>query len=408
MMRHLFLAPLGSAFGEVLHGIRLARGLAERGHGVVFLAPARLHPLLEGEPVAFGRIDLALPHLDRQLPALIGRQRCDTLVLVDAAAVGKTAHALRLDPRAFTQPGVPVIALDCWNLPAQPVAWDYGSHRETLSPEFHQLERRLVTVPIAPPDAPGGFAAIPSLAPLSAAERAQLRGELGLGADDRLILWPSASWQHAENHEHPELARLAGALPALILPHLARLGPRVHVVHVGPLPFPGGAAAPQYRFSSQLAPRAFERLVGAADLVLGFNAVASSLATAIAARTPIVLGASMLRARSLEEAAGALGDRLSPAVRGWLAELLPHVPLRPMRAWPLGLDALLAPTLAGNPFYAAMQVADPLDETAFVEACRALLFDPAAADALRQRQDAYHRAVMRLPSGPERLLSCLP
>jgi len=402
-MRHLFLAPLGSAFGEVLQGVRLAAGLRRAGHDVVFLAPARLHTLVDSAPVTFGRIDMALPRLDQQLPGLLRRLRCDTLVLVDAAAVGKVVRALGLAPTAFTRADVPVIALDCWNLPEIPLRWDYGSHSEILGPEFHRLKRRLLPVPVAPPDVVGGFAALPVLPQLSDAERRRDRAELGLSDDDRLILWPSATWQHAENQTHPRLSRLAGALPGLILPHLAKLGRRVKILHVGPLPF-APAETRGYRFMPQVEPRRFERLVTAADLLLSFNAVATSLATGVAARVPIVLGTSALAAETMDDAERALGPRLAPAVRAWIAA---NLPLHAMRAWPLGLDALLRATLADNPFYTAMRVADPLDEGGFVAACAELLFEPAAAAALRQRQEDYQERVGSLPSGTERFLSLL-
>src|SRR5262249_34818146 len=160
-MRLLFLAPLGSAFGEALQGVRLAAGLREAGHDVVFLAPAKLHSLVEGVAVTFGRIDMALAHLDQELPRVIRRLGCDALVLVDAGAVGKVVRALGLDAAAFTRAEVPTIALDCWNLPEIPSAWDYGAHSETLGREFHRLRRRLLPVPFAPPDADGGYAALP-------------------------------------------------------------------------------------------------------------------------------------------------------------------------------------------------------------------------------------------------------
>ncbi len=404
-MRHLFLAPLGSAFGEALHGIRLAAGLRQAGHDVVFLAPAKLHTLVDSVPVTFGRIDLALPRLDKELPGLIRRLRCDTLVLIDAAAVGKVVRALALDATAFTRPDVPVIALDCWNLPEIPSAWDYGSHSETLSREFHRLKRRLLPVPVAPPDVEGGFAALPALAEPSGAERGRAREELGLSADDRLVLWPSATWQHAENHTDATLARLAGALPGLILPRLDALGRRVKILHVGAMPFASAEAlAPRYRFMAQVAPRRFERLVSSADLLLSFNAIATSLATGVAARVPIVLAMSPLSATTEAEADAALGPHATPAVRAFVAASLP---LRPMRAWPLGLDRILAPTLADNPFYTAMRVTDVLDEAGFVAACRELLFDPGAAAALRRRQDDYRRRVASLPLGHERFLSLL-
>jgi len=394
-VRHLFLAPLASAYGELLQGIRLAEGLHRAGHEVVVLAPARLHALVESAPVTFGRIDLALPHLDEQMAGLIARLRCDTLVLVDAAAVGKVVGALHLDALAFTQPSVPVLALDCWNLPATPLPWDYGPRSETLRPEFHQLRRRLVPVPVGPPDAAGAYNALPAVV---ATDRQRVRGELGLSADDRLILWPSAGWQHVENQTDPRLGRLAAGLPALILPHLAALGGRVKVLHVGPLPYaPDGT--PGHRFQPQVAPRRFEELVAAADLLLGFNAVATSLATAVAAGVPILLGMTELQASILEEAKG-----FSPSVRAWIAA---HLPLPRLRAWPLSLDGFLSPALAGNPLYRALRVADPLDEDGFIAACRELLFDEAAAAALRHREEQYRQQVASLPSATERFLSLL-
>ena len=399
-MRHLFVAPLGSAFGEALHGIRIARQLVAAGHEVVVLAPAAMHPLIDDAPVMFGRIDLALPHLDAQLGGLIRRLRCDTVVLVDAAAVGKVARALHLDVRAFTHPGVPVIALDCWNLPAQPIVWDYGVHAtEMLSREIHAIERRLIPVPIAALDTPGGFAALPVIAPSSRDERIAVRAELGLHADDRLIVWPSASWQHAESHTDPKLASLAAALPALILPRLDRLGPSVHIAHVGPHPFADAVAhATRYRYLAQLAPRRFERLIAAADLVIGFNMIASSIATAIAARTPVLVGTSEIAATTTE------GLDVPVAVR---AALDANLPLTPILAWPLRLDTVLGPTLSANPLLDAIRRVEVFDEAAYVRGCRELLFDSVSADAHRHRQDGYARRVAALPAGHERLIALL-
>lgn len=370
-MRHLFLAPLASAFGEALHGVRLALALVDAGHEVVFLGPARLHVLVEregGRRLTFGRIDAALPRLDVEVVDLLARLRCDTLVLVDAAAVGKVAAALRLDVAAFTRPGIPVLALDCWNLPRTPWVWDYGPVSEVLHPAFHELARRLVPVPTAHPDVPGGYAALPSVSPMSPAERVAERSALGVGADERLVVWPTAPWQHVEGQENPILGEIARRLPGAIVPRLARLGARI--VHVGPWPLP--VESPGLRHLPPLPPPAFERLLGAADLLLGFNAIASSLATAVAARLPVLLGQ------------------------------LPR-----LRAWPLSLEGVLGGMVQGNPFYDALRVVDAADGDAFLAAARALLFDDTEVAALRARQDAYAARVAALPGGLARFVSLL-
>ena len=405
-MRHMFLAPLRSAFGETLHGIRIARQLIEIGDEVVLLAPAAIRTLIDDARVTFGRIDQGLPNLDKQIGGLIRRMKCSSLVLVDAAAVAWIVRALGLESRPFTHPDVPVVALDCWNLPTEPNAWEYSAQTvEALPPEFHQIERRLIPVPIATPDVAGGFTAMPEIAALATEQRAHVRAELGIGASDRLILWPTASWQSADLHTDPGLVRLAAALPALILPRLDRLGSRVHIVHVGPTAFPDAAQlAPRYRFLSHLAPRKFEQLVGAADLLLGFNSSATSIATAIATRTPILLGTTTLRAADMSEVERALGDVMTPEVRSVIAA---NLPIAPICAWPLRLGAVFARLFANNPLEDAICRADPFDEGAYVEACRALLFDTAVADALRDRQDAYQRRVSALPAGHEQLRSLI-
>ena len=359
-MRHLFLAPLASAYGEALHGARIARALCAAGDEVVFVAPAAMHALVQ-PPVLFGRVDLALPKLDSELRDLLARMRCDSLVLVDAAAVGKVCRAFGLDVQAFVAPGVPVAALDCWDLPAEPVAWEYGEQTELLAPEFHALPR-CVPVPIARPDAAGAFCALPTLGDRETGRDA-MRAELGLGPADQLVVWPTASWQHAANHRDATLARRCDELPARVLPRIAALGPRVHLVHVGPLPFAN--APPRYRHVAQLPPARYEALIAAADLLLCFNAAATSLATAIAASTPVVL---------------AVGAR--------------------QFAWPLALDRVLAPVLANNPLLGAVRHVDVADDLAFSAACRELLAHPGM---LRDAQASYARTVRALPAGAEQL-----
>ena len=361
-MRHLFLAPLASAYGEALHGARIARALCAAGDEVVFIAPAAMHALA-APPLLFGRVDLALPKLDVELRDLLARMRCDSLVLVDAAAVGKVCRAFGLAVEAFVAPGVPVAALDCWDLPATPVAWEYGERREELALEFHALPR-CVPVPVARPDAAGGFCALPALA---STDRAAVRAELGLGPADQLVVWPTASWQHAASHRDATLARRCDELPARVLPRIAALGSRVHLVHVGPLPF--ADPPPRYRHVAQLPPAHYEALIAAADLLLCFNAAASSLATAIAASTPVVLAVG----------AG-------------------------QYAWPLALDRVLAPVLANNPLLAAVRHVDGADELAFAAACRELLAHPSL---LRDAQAGYARTVRALPSGADRLRALL-
>ncbi len=80
------------------------------------------------------------------------------------------------------------------------------------------------------------------------------------------------------------------------------------------------------------------------------------------------------------------------------APLAALLPLRPFRVWPLGLHDFLAPVLRDNPYLGAIDLVELLDEEAFVDTCRRLLFDPAARAAAAARRAAYVATVTQLPS----------
>lgn len=398
------LAPLGSAFGEALHAVRIARALVATGDDVVLLAPAALETAIADAPITFGRIDRVLPRLDLEVTAELRRLRCDSLVLVDLAAVDKVVRAFGLELSAFLDATVPVVALDCWDLPPTPVDWAYGTHGERTSAASHAFARRLVPVPIARPTTRGAFDALPTLGPASQTARATLRAELGIPPGDKLVLWPTATWQHGANQTDPALAQLADALPTWILPLLAGVDARVHVVHVGPRRFTHAwAFTAPYRYLGQVPPHRFEAIVAAADLVLGFNAVATSLATAIAVRTPVVLGHTRAHLDALPDVERALGAHLSPALRDALAA---NLPLAPIHAWPLRLGAVIEPALADNPLVAAVERVDLFDPVAYTAACSRLLTS-AGADEQRERQTNYARIVRALPAAHDRLRELL-
>lgn len=404
-MRILFVAPVGAAFGEALQGIRLATRLSKRGHDIVFLASAALRPVIEPTPFLFGRIDRSMHHLDRALTSTLARLGCDAMVLVDVAAVGQVVRTLSLDIDAFLEPAVPVFGLDCWNLSESPVPWEYVPTSVNIDARFHAFARTIRPVPFAPLDVARGFAALPTVAHASDAQRARVRTQLGLRGDDRLIVLPTARWQHAGSHDTIALAQRAALLPELVLPVFDRLGDRTHIVHIGPIPFEAAERlASRYHFIGQIEPKRFESLLAAADLLASFNAAATSLSTAVAAGVPVVLGTTNCRAKTWEDVALALSDWQHPTLRAAVEAALP---LTPLRAWPLALKRVLDRSMVGNPFYDTMSQVDPFNPRQMFERCRQLLDSSSASDDVRHRQAKYRERVYALPAGDDVLMSML-
>jgi hypothetical protein len=186
-------------------------------------------------------------------------------------------------------------------------------------------------------------------------------------------------------------------VPAWIAATLARLGERVHVLHVGPQASPAWTAwGERYLFCGQVPADRLHDLMDAADLLLSLNTTATTGLTATASGLPTVVVMNS-HGGSADELAAVVRDA-SPALRAWLAEA---APLHPFRLWPLGLYSFLTPILRDNPFADTFRQVELLDEDAMAETCRALLFDESAAAAARSLQAQYRESIRSLPGPAE-------
>jgi len=405
--RHIFLAATSAALGELNLARQVADDLIAHGDEAVFLAPRAVAFLFEGTPVRHVAIDDALPNLPDALPRLLQREKGDSLVLVDLTSVFVTlATVWATDADFLLRLPLPVVALDVWDLPETDLRWDFGTDALPISPRALEIGRRLVPVPFARPAADGvHYAALPALEAPSDALKAELRGELGLAGEDRLVLLLSSRWQLPEAQLWKHHQRLARHVPTLALEAVAAAGPRVHVAHVGPQPFAGTEVLEgRYHHLAQLRPQRFQALLGAADALLTFNTSATSTLSALAAGLPVVLAVNSRSGRTVEDVVAALPAPPAAPVLRWLESV---APLYPFRVWPLGLHGLLTPVLRDNPFLQSVRTVEVLDWDALTGSLRALLFDAAARDEARQAQAAYRATVRRLPGPADALLSQL-
>jgi hypothetical protein len=325
-------------------------------------------------------------------------------VLVDTTSVFVTLETVWASEADFlTRLPLPVFALDVWDLPHTELSWDFGTDALPISPRALDFTRRLVPVPFARPDDDAfRFDALPELALPPADERARVRAEMGLAAEDRLVLLLSSRWQAPEMQHWKHHQRLARHLPQLALAAVAELGPRVHAAHVGPQPFAGAETlGGRYHWIAQAPPDRFHALMASADVLLTFNTSATSTLSALALGLPVVLAVNSYAGRTAADVEGAVPFALADGVRAWLE---PVVPLYPFRVWPLGLHRLLSPVLERNPFTGAVRTVEVLDFSALVAACRQLLFDAGAREASLLRQAGYVARVRALPKGADVLL----
>ncbi len=391
-MKAVFLAPLITAFGETIQGVRLASALVDRGWEIDFLAPHELAPVVRRDRrIRYARVDRAMHRLDLEVAELAR----DVLVLVDAAGVDKVARREGWSRERIADASKTLIAIDCWNHSLDSLRWDYGPWTEVLEPIFFTRPNVICPVPFVSPSARGGYACVPSFAPRSEEARRATRRSWDIGDGEKLVVWPTARWQYPEAQQNRALAALAGLWPSLILPLLDRLGDGVKVVHVSPVPIAEADRPKSYLHSGNLPTERFEDLLAASDALLCFNASATSLVTALGFGIPTLLCTSAgygddPRFRALD---------LPPIIVGYDPP--------PIWMWPLSLDSIMGRTVRDNPFYATMARGDLFRGDELVAALRTLLFDDAERARIRAAQEAYVRIASALPSGAERVLACV-
>ncbi len=354
---------------------------------MVFLAPRAHAELLEGiehVPLAPGEVrpDLRIIELVRALdPA--------SVMLFDATSVLIALEQRGVAPQFLHRLRGRVIAHDCWNLRRTGLRIDMGPGFWPIPRTALRFERRLLPVPTsAPQDGAGAYDALPRPTPVS---RRAARRALGLGKSERVLLMATAWFQQPELHGFEPLARWARALPELLAGHLAQMPKNTRMIHVGPRRWPALARRLADRYHHRAQGSFDARLLAAADAFLSFNLTATTVASAIAARLPVMMGTC-----SRPIVANAV--HATPRVRRWLDK---HAPLHPFHIWPCGFHAFLAPLLAKNPYRDAFTSVEVLDEPAFVGTLNRMLGDAAFADGLRERQARYESRVRRLPAAAD-------
>jgi hypothetical protein len=399
---HLFLSLTDALWGELLYAARIAAQLRRAGDRVVFAGPPSAGLVLRDLEVDFRALPpggdwLAL------VQQLIAAERCAALILVDLAFAYTHLEVTGLDATFVDQIPVPVIGLDVWDLECTNLLMERGSAGWILSRHCRDVSRRLIPSPMIRPSgwrdplAAGVYNSLPDELP-APARRDELRARLGLGAGDRLIVLPTAVWQQPTvDPSDGYVARLTRRFPALVAQLLARLGGRVRIAHVGlrPLAELSAALGAHYRWQRQLSRSQFIELLTAADVMLSFNAMATTIGTAALLGVPVLLGGNSFGGQDAGEVLARLPFAPSPAVRAWLIAM---APLHPFRVWPFGLYRFTTPIVQDNPCVEMTRRFEILDEEGFVSAAQVLLWDDEAAAAVRARMASCLEAVRRLPS----------
>jgi hypothetical protein len=188
-------------------------------------------------------------------------------------------------------------------------------------------------------------------------------------------------------------------LPLLIEEYVSRLGPDVHLVHVGPQRYKlGQKLNGRYHWLPPLPPLDFDQLVASMDVLLSMNISATTIAKAMVFDVPTLVVQNSVSGSTREEVEATMPSAPSPALGKWLDE---SVPLFPFVLWPIGYYRYLKPILQNNPYVRALDVAELLDEGRIQASLSSLLFDKTTRDEQAHRRTGYLSHVRSLPTGAQ-------
>jgi hypothetical protein len=397
-VKFVVIAPNGRTSGETGLGLQIARELRAGGHGVQFVVPAQPAVVEKVKKQGFsgqlfGPRPTPAASLREAVDQIVARESPDALILADymltaliLASAGGSESLLRHRR--------PVVAIDPWDLGITGFSIDNSDGSTVNIPNWLDLLAcRLTPVPVTRPDGPpGSYAALPQIRAKRPSARPEILRSLGLGADDRLLLFPSSSWQHAD----VGMPNIVSLIPALLALYLGRLGRNVHLLHIGPSPCE--IRTPNYRWMGNIDADMFERLLVSVDAVIAPNAASATLVSAAAAGVPAI---ALVNSMSLltEDDVAARAPTWSPEFRRVVAAA---IPVRPFLMWPIGWSAFLAPLMSGNPCKLVIEHLELLDELSVIVRLEKILFG--GHDEVWERRAArYRRMIEELPTATEAL-----
>jgi Family of unknown function (DUF6365) len=443
LKRHLILALNNKGFGESVLGFKLALELQHAGDEVLFLTHNSNLKLFGTRFPYVAFSDAAAPLFRIYFDDCLERFHPSSIILSDFATTLTFFQSLGWTLEMVTAFDGPVFAIDTWGLfrvPENDSPPRDGSHSSKLAQsgraawgERFGMVSPLCPVPfLAQGTVPGLYCSLPSTISPDRRIAQRISDSLGLDLASKVVLFCTSPWQHSAEWQEPTVVRdhmltrasraeqmnpapdddwadagtqwsgakrLASSLPGLLADYLSRLGKSVHLLHIGPRPFEiREQLQGRYHWLSSLSHDKFEALLARADLLLSANITGTTIAKAMALRVPVVVMHNSISAASVEEAESGMGKPLSPALQTWLKNT---VPLSPFSLWPLGYWHFLEPILQNNPYTAALQRVEILDQERVESTLESLLFNVCAREDQIHRQACYANQVCSLPSGVE-------
>jgi Family of unknown function (DUF6365) len=407
--KHLILALGQMGFGETILGLRLGSELRRQGDEVFVLAHDSNRKLLEGWGTGYSTFcSAASPLLQLYISNCLERYNASSIILSDYITSTLFFDHYALDPEMLRSFGRPVVAIDTWDTAR------VGHHmidmlfeEERIRSLWPEIVRPVCPVPILASGADARYyVSLPSATSVPKSVRKHVHHALGIDESCKAVLFCTAEWQHPGYQSILDAARrCANSLPLLISEYLSRVGEKVHLVHVGPqeLNFKDSLGE-RYHWLPPLRPQEFDTLVGSMDLLLTANISATTIAKSMVSGVPVFVLQNSVKASTRKDVESVLSIPLSAPLQRWLESALP---LFPFALWPLGYYKLVKPLLENNPYVAALDVAEMLDEARVEAGLRALLFDAAAREDQLHRHTRYLEHIRQLPGGPEVLHSVI-
>jgi hypothetical protein len=396
---HLFLLLSRKGMGEAILGLRLAQSLIAAGDSVSFICHHSNTSLLPPGSSSLTLQSEAAKSLPLYVQIKLHESQTSSIILGDYLTTSLFFETEGIDVKAIQDQGVPVVGIDIWDSGTYPQTIDVfmGGQRTPLL--WPDLVRSICPVPfLAAHSGAHFYQDLPAPIKLAAKVKKHIRTTLGLSENDKAVLFCTAAWQHAK-YESADGVRLALSLPELMGQYIARMGPKVHLVHIGPVAYDLAATlGERYHWIPPLPPERFDSIVASVDLLLSANISATTIAKSMVYQVPTLVLENSYTLTNRAEADGVLPSPPSVFLSNWLYRSLP---LYPFSLWPLGYYQFLKPLMKDNPYRMAQAVVELLHEEAVEATLKSLLFDSVTREEQLHRRTSYLQTVHLLQSGAE-------
>ncbi|MDF2520685.1 MAG: hypothetical protein K0R84_1313 [Clostridia bacterium] len=414
-MRRIAVYAAGTiSAGEITIASRFASQLSPEHYHVTYIIPRHYEKILppSTDKLLLDPVDGAGIN-KRRILGFLNEYRPDFILLADPYTCHHASSWTGLSFDAVKAAGIPTIGLDEYNYRSTRASVDYyGGIKTRCRDLLSECDFSIQDVPVNLIEQKGEniwkFSLFDNNEILRFLEedkeklKRQIKADLKMKQDEKLVFLAVSSWEHANMHRLPVLDGFIVNLSRLLLHYLEEVSPDCTFIHVGQEALePLEDSRIKYIHHTGIPSEEYNRLIDASDLFITFNLVSVTLSRAVLRETPAIVfqNDKIIDFSALQDTVKRMPD--------WYQHITKGIKIAyPFKASVFGWCSFLKPLLEKNSYFDLFSQVPVFSYSKAKKAIETVLYDEAYNRQYRDKLKLYLRQLEEIQS-PDEIMDCM-